>query len=160
MAKRFQFRLETVLRVRDLHEQEAKRNVGAKQAEIAQLDQLNEQTREEILGRQDDIEQQQQAETIRPADLSRGRAWISQLRHTIAERLSMRQQLLSELNQLQTALREARVQRRVIEKLRERRWNEHSRRTNRSEQAAADELARQLQLHHSETPTLQRAGHA
>ena len=53
MARRFQFRLQTLLRVRQLEEQQAKRKVAARRAEIAQLDHLNRQTADEILRQQE-----------------------------------------------------------------------------------------------------------
>jgi flagellar FliJ protein len=144
MAKRFQFRLETLLRVRELREREAKRKVGAKQAEIARVDQLNRQTDDEILRRQDNLRSHQQGETLVAADLARERAWIGHLRRTILERQAVRAGLVTELGALRDQLREARTQKRIIEKLRERRWEDYTRDRQRQEQAESEELARQL----------------
>ena len=54
MARRFEFRLQTLLEVRQLREREAKRSVATKSAEIARLDRLNEQTAVEILRQRPD----------------------------------------------------------------------------------------------------------
>ncbi len=167
MARRFRFRLQTLLRVRQLREREAKRKVAAKRAEIARLDRLNEQTMEEIHRQQEWLLSAQapagreQTETLRrpdaalgvapalrvlldPLTLQRGRAWIAYLRKTIALRHLQRASLVEELTRLQNNFRAARTQARIIERLRERRWAQYVRDRDRREQTAADELAQQL----------------
>ncbi|MBU0617182.1 MAG: flagellar FliJ family protein [Planctomycetes bacterium] len=146
MAKRFRFSLETLLRVRDVREREARRKVGLKQAEIARLDQLNRQTADEISVRQRGLRQQQQG-ALTPENLVRERAWIAYLWRTIVERQTQRAGLVSELRELQEAWRQARRQKRIIEKLRERRWQQYFKDRKRQEQAESDELARQLHAH-------------
>ena len=144
MARRFEFRLQTLLEVRQLREREAKRSVATKSAEIARLDRLNEQTAVEILRQQEAILADQQRGVLDLPELQRGRAWIAHLRKSIAIRQNQKAELLEQLRQLQARLREARTQTRVIEKLRERRWNEYSHDRQRREEAASDELAQQL----------------
>jgi flagellar export protein FliJ len=78
--------------------------------------------------------------------LARGRAWIGYLRRTSIERQTLRAALVKELEQLQSQWRQARTQARILEKLRQRRWDEYTRRRGRREQAEADELAQQLQV--------------
>ena len=146
MAKRFRFSLETLLRVRDIREREAKRKFGRKQAEIARLDQLDRQTADEISARQRILRQHQQG-ALTPEDLVREQAWIAYLRRTIAERQTQRMGLVSELRELRDAWHLARTQKRIIEKLRERRWEQYVRERKRHEQAESDELARQLHAH-------------
>lgn len=145
MARRFQFRLQTLLEVRQLREREAKRRVAAKSAEIARVDLLNSQTRSAITGQQEALLAAQQRGRLDPLELQRGRAWIAYLRKTIATRLGQRAALEQELRTLQAELRDARTQTRIIEKLRERRWDEYAHNRARREQAEADELAQQLQ---------------
>jgi len=144
MARRFRFRLQTLLRVRELHEREAKRNVAAKQAEIARIDLLNEQAGQEIRRQQEVLLETQRQGRPDPLELQRGRAWTGHLWREIADRQTLRAQLLEQLGELQDAHQEARKQRRIVEKLRERRWNEYARGREREEQAVADELAQQL----------------
>jgi flagellar FliJ protein len=144
VAKRFEFRLQTLLRVRELREREAKRKVGAKQAEIARIDQLNQQTADEIARCQDDLRARQRAAVLAPDQLTRERAWIAYLRRTVVERQALRARRRAELDMLRDELRQARMQRRIIEKLRERRWAEYAKDRQRREQAEADELAQQL----------------
>ena len=145
MAKRFTFRLETLLRVRELREREAKRKVGAKQAEIARIDLLNRQTADDIAKRQVALRDLQHG-PVAPNELIRERAWIGHLRRTIVERQTVKAEFVAQLEVLQEQLRQARTQKRVIEKLRERRWQEHVHHTQRREQAESDELARQLHV--------------
>ena len=145
MAKRFRFSLQTLLEVRRLREREAERQVAAQNAEIARVDRLNEQTTEEIGQQQAMLLEAQQRGELDPQALQRGRAWIAHLRRTIGQRQQQRAELVERLHELQTAWREARTQTRVIDKLRERRRTEHVRKEDRKEQAAADELAQQLQ---------------
>jgi flagellar export protein FliJ len=147
MARRFAFRLETLLRVRQLREREAKRKVAAKRAEIALLDRLDRQTAEEISRQQADLLAGQRDGRLDPLALQRGRAWLGHLRRMVALRQVQRVDLVRQWQQLQAAWHAARTQARIIEKLRERRWAEYQHDRARQEQAAADELAQQLHEH-------------
>lgn len=146
MARRFVFPLETLLRVRTLREREAQRAVASKTAEIARLDQLNQQTAETITAQQQDLFSAQQQGSPDPLTLQRGRAWIAHLRRTIATRQHQKSALNEELKDLQAKLRDARTQTRIIEKLRTRRLNTYKRDRRRREQAEMDELAQQLPM--------------
>ena len=144
MAKRFQFRLETLLSVRRLREREAQRKVATKSAEIARLDQQNRRAASEISRRQSELLRTQDRGRLDAGELTRIRAWVANLRSAILQRQRLRAGLVSELEGLQAELGEARKQTRIIEKLRERRWEAYLTLRNRREQAAADELAQQL----------------
>lgn len=145
MARRFEFSLKTLLKVRRLREREAKRKLAAKRAEIARLERLNEQASEEIIRRQGLLRSGQQEEMLDPAELTRGRAFVGYLRRTIVERQVMIAERITELEGLQNELRSARTQTKVLEKLRERRWQAYVKHRKRAEQAESDERARQLQ---------------
>lgn len=146
MAKRFQFQLATVLRVRELRQQEAARILAEKRAEIARVEQLIDDTHREVETRQSELLSAQQTESIDPGLLVRSRAWIGQLRRNIAQYQHVKAQLLQQFEQLAGAWREARTQTRILEKLRDRRMEEHKHQELRREQAGADEVAQQLQL--------------
>jgi flagellar export protein FliJ len=147
MARRFQFSLQTLLRVRQLAEREAGRKVGAKRAEIARLDSLNADAQDAISQQHRALETLQRGDRLDPGQLSRPRAWIAHLRRAIAERQSIRAGWLQELGVLQAALIESRKQTKTIEKLRERRLDAHGRAIRRREQHDAEELAQQLHGH-------------
>lgn len=150
MAKRFEFRLQTLLDVRALREREAKRNVAVQRAKIAQLDQLDAQAHAEIEQQQAVLRAAQTTGALYTPDLQRGRAWVAYLRRSIAERGQTRATLRRELQDLLVALREARRQTRTLEKLREKQQAAYRRERNRREQAESDELALQLQVFYPE----------
>jgi flagellar protein FliJ len=143
--RRFQFPLQTLLKIRHLREREAKRKVAAQRAEIARLDRLNDATWTEISAQHEALLQTQQRPRVQPTELARGRAWIAHLRATIAQRMLLRAEMTAKLEQLQAEFTAARQQARIIQKLRQRRWDEYRHQRDRKEQAASDELAQQLQ---------------
>ena len=153
MARRFEFRLQTLLRVRQLREREAKRKVATQRVEIARLDHLNRETADEIARRQTELLDSQRAGPLDPQMLQRGQAWIAHLRRTVALRYVQRAEMTARLQQLQVAWQAARTQARIIEKLRERRFADYRHERNRYEQAALDELAQQLPSRNSQLET-------
>ncbi|MCH7870513.1 MAG: flagellar FliJ family protein [Planctomycetes bacterium] len=144
MAKRFRFRLETLLRIRRLSEREAQRKVAAKQAEIARIDELSRQARREILSQEDELRKRQSGERLNVADLSTRRSWIAHLQRTILLHKHLRGQREDELKKVVAELGRARTQALVVQKLRERRWSEYRKEHDRREQSELDELARQM----------------
>jgi flagellar FliJ protein len=153
--RRFEFRLATLLRVRELREREALRKFAAQQAEIARIDRLNRQAQEEIVACHGALRSRQQAPRIDPLELTRLRAWVGLLRRQIVDRQGLRARKAAELELLREELRRARKQKQTLERLRERRWNEYRRERNLREMTALDELARQMhfRLHGSEAAT-------
>jgi flagellar biosynthesis chaperone FliJ len=148
VARRFQFRLQTLLRVRELEEREAQRKVAAKAAEIAQLDRLDAQAQQEIRRQQAVLRAAQHAATLDSLLQQRGRAWIGQLRRGIALRSAQRAARQAELRELQDAFRAARTRRRVVDELRTRRWQDYRHARDRHEQTSLEELARGVQEPH------------
>lgn len=144
MARRFRFRLEAVLDVRRMREREAQRSVAEQRAAIARIDRLNEQTIAAIAAEQDALRSRQNRGAVQPLALAQSRAWIAHLRNTIVQRQPLRAQHVARLSEALEKLRQARVQTRSIEKLRERRWSEYRRQRDRQEQGLMDELARQM----------------
>jgi flagellar export protein FliJ len=144
VATPFRFRLQTLLRVRDLRERETKRNVALKQAEIARLDEANRSAAEEILRRESAMRTIAERGSIDAAELMRERAWIAHLRQQILEQQRVRACLERDLADLQEAWKRARTDLKVLEKLRERRSDEHRRAQALREQAEADDVARKL----------------
>ncbi|TWT45437.1 flagellar biosynthesis chaperone [Phycisphaerae bacterium RAS1] len=142
--RRFAFRLETLLRVRRLREQEIKRRFGMKLAEIARVDGDNLATSREIEAQQQALRRRQSETNVDPSDLARGRAWIAHLRKTIVQRRILRQSLTQELEAIRTDLRRAQTDTKSLEKLRERRHGEYQDARERREQATIDEVAQQL----------------
>jgi flagellar FliJ protein len=150
MPRRFNFRLQTVLRVREIRQRETQRAYAAKRAELARLDRLDAETRAQIAAQQADLTRRQQDPNLDPLELARGRAWIAALRKTLFDRQLVRQSLLLELARLRESLRQARIAVRSLETLRNRRLAEYLAARRRTEQADADELARTLPLHYQD----------
>lgn len=144
MARAFQFRLATVMRVRELREREALRCVAAKRAEIARLDQLDEDARREVAACLARLSATQQQSRLDPDEIARARSWIAHLRRVAAQRQQLRVRLAAELKPLLAALHEAHKQTRVLETLRDRQREEHRRTQAIREQSEADETAREL----------------
>lgn len=146
MSRRFRFPLQTLLTMRERQERAAQREVGAVLADIARLEQANADARREIHDRQRALRDVQASQSVLPQELAAGRAWLAALRGGISRRqqeIAARQATLAEL---QAALIEARRRKRVIEKLRERRLDDHQRDAARREQAVTDETAQHLLL--------------
>lgn len=144
MQRRFRFQLETVLRVRELHEREAARKLGAMQAELARTESLLRQTQDELSLRQMDLLAAQSMTAIDALSVTRQRGWIAHLRRALVERQGIRSRLNAELAQLRAAWVAARTQTRILLKLKERRQEAHRRAVDRVDQAESDELARNL----------------
>lgn len=144
MARRFQFSLQALLHVRRVREREAARRLAAVGLKIARADALARRTNEQILQQQAALHAVQEQAAPDLATLQRGRAWIAHLRRMLAQLGSERAQLLTESAVLREALTAARRAARVVEKLRERRYEAHRKTAARREMGEADELARLL----------------
>ncbi|MBK8914645.1 MAG: flagellar FliJ family protein [Phycisphaerales bacterium] len=144
MPARFTFRLDTLLRVRALRERECERAVAQVRAEIARLDAWCVSTQDEIEARQNDIRSASAEGAIDPRELARLRAWIAHLRGSLSARSAERSALLAQSEARLAEWRDARRDRRVIEKMRETRLAQHLRDVAAGDQAQADELAQQL----------------
>lgn len=143
MARRFEFRLDTVLRVRRLRAEEAQRRVTAQLVRIARLEELDGELQAELLRRQDALRAGAR-DVVQPLELARTRAWMAHLRAERTRNAAARAELRRELAGLQEQMRAARVDQRVIEKLREHRFDEYRKAHALREQSESDELARQL----------------
>jgi flagellar FliJ protein len=151
MAKRFQFSLQTLLRVRELREREAQRTLGEAQAAVAQVTNAIAQYWREIQATQQRLTEAQRGERIDPQELSQGRAWVMHLRRLIQENEGQKAVLEQRAGELRDQWLEARKQVRVLEKLRERRWDAHRAQLRKEEQATMDEVAQRL---HTFGPTV------
>lgn len=146
MAKRFVFRLETVLRIRQRREDAAKRVVAERLREVAAVEgeivALQEQARSETGA----FRRTHGAGQLDVSQLKRHRRWLLQLDQ--AELLARNR--LGELNDLlavdRAALTEARKQVRALEKLKERQHDRHLEELNRAEARENDEIGGVLHL--------------
>lgn len=151
MARRFRFQLDTLLRVRQLRQREAERRLATRQADLLKLDQLRTQTADEIDACQQRLRQHQEGR-VDPRDLTGRQAWIMHLRRCLASAEQQRAAIQQELRELRQNVQVARTQTRMLEKLRERRADEHRRSVNHQQQAQAEEVARQLHIRRNDAP--------
>ncbi len=156
MARKFRFRLDMLLRVRRLHEREAKRNVALKQAEVARIDGLIAGGHEKISSELDALREQQRLPRLDARAAARRRAWIGHIRGTMVQFHNMLDVAHSELAEAIGLLNAARTQTRIVQKLRERRWEGYVKDRERRDDAELEEVARQL-LHRVSTQS-SRAG--
>lgn len=140
MAKRFTFRFETMLRIRQQREDEHKRIVANRLRAIRELKNhmasLDKQIHEELQA----IRVGQQPGTIDMQQVIRHRHWLGCLHKGVLEGQARMRFLEAELVRERAALAEAAKQRRILEKLKERRLEQHRRERDRLEVAAADDL--------------------
>jgi len=141
MATRFEFRLEPLLRLRVQAEKAKQRVVARRLAAISDA-----QRRMERIGEQEQAERARLREASGPGSMSvdevmASRGWIGRLQR---ERWAIGAQIAAHEKQLaaeRAALAEAAKQRKILEKLRERRLAEFHMRMNRADDRFLDEIA-------------------
>ena len=151
MAKRFRFRLETVLRLRRRAFEEQQRIVAARQAQIARREAAIVAIETEIAAELERSRSTQQAVHIDVAAVRAGRTHVRNLRGRIT-------QLRSEITEHERLLETERAQMiqasiavKAIEKLKERRLDRHTRDQNRAEDSELNEVSINV-FRRSETP--------
>ena len=152
MVTRFNFPLETVLKLRKQKEDQQKHVVAQRLREMStlrdKLMSLNEQIAMELRKTRDNAVH---AHLDLP-DLSRRRIWVSHLQRGVLEKEFRLRKMEEQLTRDRDALAAASKERRVLEKLRETRRKEYDRKLGGAELQEADELAicRYIQSQHSE----------
>ncbi len=141
MAKRFNFRLEAVMKLRKQKEDENKRAVAQRLREMSKLQDhlmtLNEQIASEIRR----VRENAVHAHLDASDLSKRRFWISHLQRGVLEAESRMRHLEQQLTADRAVLAEASKEYKVIETLRDKRLQAHHREQERLETIEADEMA-------------------
>ena len=148
MAKRFTFRLGTVLRLRKMAEDDCRRRVAARLREIARVEsdirRLEEQFEWEVgRSRDDQRDPHMDVMTVR-----RRRSYMGHLqrRTRVCEQQMRTLQQKLEEDRSTLALASKRVK--ALEKLRDRQWTRHIEAQRRAERVEEDEIGQQLFLRH------------
>lgn len=140
MAKKFRFRFETLLKIRRQREDQHKRIVADRLAQIAQvqqeLEKLGQLTHEGL----DSIRTVQQSGRIDMQQAMAQRGWVTHLHKATLDAQARMRGLEARLAQERAALAEAAKQRRILEKLKERQWSRHHLEAQRTETLAVDDL--------------------
>ena len=145
MAKRFNFRLETVLKLRKQSEQEKQRVLAVRLREMSTL-------RDHLMGLNEQIASELRlaggfavhAHLDVPA-LSKRRFWVSHLQRGVLETESKMRELEESLLEDRKALAEAAREFKIIETLRSKKRQQHDQMLEREETIEADETS--LQYH-------------
>jgi len=140
MAKRFVFRFETMLKIRRQREDEHKRIVASRTREINrvrdQMASLDRQIHDELGA----IRAGQEPGTIDMQQVIRHRHWLGRLHKAVLDSQARLRFLEAHLAQERAALVEAAKNRRVLDKLKERRWERYRKEQDRLETRSADDL--------------------
>ena len=141
MAKRFQFRFETMLKLRRRREDEHKQVVAERLRQIRAV-------REKIASLEDQVQQQTDAirghtsaGTIDLQQVMRNRHWLGHLHKGILEAQARTRFLEARLAQERVQLAEAAKQRRMLEKLKERQQERYTHEQNHRDTRELDEMA-------------------
>lgn len=158
MAKRFVFRFETMLKLRQQREDHHKRIVAERVRQITAA-------RQQIASLQGQIQQEMEAMRIAQEpgiiDLQqtvRHRHWLGRLHRMQLETQAAVQALEAKLAQERAELAEAAKQRRVLEKLKERQAERYRKEMERRETLQLDEMATQRHNHEQLRATLDADG--
>lgn len=146
MAKRFTFRLETVLRLRRMAEDECRRRVAERLREIARVEadvrRLDEQFHWEV----DRSRVDQQSPEMDVMTVRRRRSYMGYLQRSIGGCEAQSDALRKKLEEDQKALAHASKEVKVLEKLRDRQLDRQRESERRAERAEEDEVGQQVFL--------------
>lgn len=145
MAKKFHFRLQPLLRVRELKQRECERALAEVMTAIADLDDMDREADVEI-NNQRAATTTLATKSVDPTDLSRRREWLGHLQRLKMERALTRQELQAKAAVAREKYIAARQATKALEKLRENKFDAFRREQTRTEQSRMDEVAQQLQF--------------
>lgn len=145
MARRFQFRLAAVLKVRRHRLDEARRVVADRQRHIARIREQIHACQDGIVGALGQSREVQSASTPDIVTLRRCRSYVGAMEQAIAAAQVRMAREEEQLRQEQGRLAQANKEVKIIEKLRERQWSRHQEEHQREERIENDEIS--LQLH-------------
>lgn len=141
MARRFVFKLETLLKLRRQREEQQKRVVAERLRQIAQIRReiamLDRQIAEQIAAMRGDAGQMR----LDVMALARGRLWLSHLQRGRLDADGHLRALEARLAQERAVLSHASKEKKIVEKLKERQYLRYRSDLERQETLAGDELA-------------------
>ncbi len=137
--KKFQFRLQTILKLRRQQEDQKKRDVGLL---VSQINEYQRQALEmaQIIKEQGYILKEHIQGDVDVSWIAGYQGYINYLRQSIAEKINSVTQVQPQLNQARRALAEAAKQTKILEKLEEKLRNRHEERLKKMEAREIDEI--------------------
>jgi flagellar FliJ protein len=142
--KKFNFRLEPVLRLRLQQEDQKKRAVGVLQSEINVQQQAALDMAEDIRSQGSELKHQFESGTIDVNWIASYQGYVSALQRSINEKIANVGEIQKRLIDARTQLADAARERRIIEKLKERQVKRHTDEVNRLENLENDEIGNNL----------------
>lgn len=139
MAKRFTFRLETMLKIRRQREDRHKRIVAERLRQIVAVREQLISLDRQIMAETHAIRKGQKPGTIDLQQAIRHRNWLTHLHKAILDGQARLRFLEARLAQERAALAEAAKQRRILEKLKERQYLRYRQEEERTETKVADD---------------------
>lgn len=140
MAKRFIFRYETLLKIRRQREDQHKRIVAERVRQIVAARERLSALKGQITGEEAAIRAGQEPGTVDMQQIMRHRHWLGHLHRNVLETEGAIRLLEGRLAQERAALAEVVKQRKILDKLKERRLERHLQEEQRRETNAADDL--------------------
>lgn len=140
MAKRYEFRFETLLRLRQQREDERKRVVAARLREIQSLEERRAMLEDRIQQQTEQVRDALRSSTLNLEDLKLSRHWMVRLRRGVMETNSALKTMCAILAKERQQLAEAAKDKKVLARLKERRLAEYLAEVDRREQLELDEM--------------------
>ncbi len=141
MAKRFVFRLETLLKIRQQREERHQRIVAGRLRQIHQTHRQIADLEQQMRAGQDAIRDNQRPGRIDLQQAIHYRHWIGHLHKNVLEAQAHLGYLEAELVRERAALAEAAKQRKILDKLKERQWQRYRENEDRRDVNEADEMS-------------------
>lgn len=138
--KKFSYKLEPVLRVRRLAEEEQKRLLGEAAAAFNQAMDDIRRLQQQIADEDASFKSNDLMGVLDMRGIARNRAYVNHLRRMIAEKISRAQELQQRLQERQQAYIRARRDVDVIEKLRDKARTQHAREFEREQTRELDDV--------------------
>lgn len=144
--KKFKFRLEPLLKLRKAHEDEKKRAVGVLLSEIHEQQRQALEMDVQLQQEGDLLKEQYMQDNIDLDWVSHYRRYVSSVQHAINQRIDNVTKIQGSLNHARAELAEAAKQKKILEKLKEKKQKRYHAELRRQESRAEDEMATQVYL--------------
>jgi flagellar FliJ protein len=141
MAKRFRFRLETVLKVRRQREDQQKRVVAAKVRRLTDLQSQARSVDEQIAQAVQAARGSRHPGALDMSQIARQRFWLGHLQRLLVETAGQIREVAEELHRERRVLIDLAKDRKALEKLKETQAQRYQAELDRAERIELDELA-------------------
>ena len=149
--KKFKFKLEPLLALRRLHEDQKKRVVASLQGEINEQQRQALQMAGEVERHGKLLKERQGRGTVDLAWVAHYRSYVTHMQRAIAQRISRVARIQQDLGIARQELAEAAKQTKILEKLKEKRRTRYEHDIRRAEAAELDDIGAKMFLYRART---------